>query len=365
MFQKFIFSSVLLCSFLSVSQNLIDLSTWSSGSTPSGWILGGVASENSIISYENHLNREGLVWRCHPNHSSSAYDGGWAKSEPINSSSTYQLSVWVKKEGTIGGATIFATTDNPLSVTNLNSSTVLPNPVFWSGDLPVLNRWYLLVAQVHNQGYSGSTASITGMYDGVTGEKESSSVYQLKDFKFINSPSSIRHRLFLYRSGNTNDYQYQYAPRIDLVDGTEPTLQDLLLVNPNSKLSFKYNDNAGNQSQRLYCSTGSCIMINPPPQMPNNFKSIDEELTADIESIIKVYPNPSADIVTIDLTEMTDISLDEQIQLFDLNGKQIGSYKISKSKVTQINISDFSTGTYFLHLHDNKGKSITQTIIKK
>ena len=98
------------------------------------------------------------------------------------------------------------------------------NPYFWSGDLPKLNRWYLLVGYVHKSSHTG-TANTGGIYDGTTGEK----IKTITDYKLKNTVTSLRHRSYLYFDTNTLDRQYFYEPRIEPITGNEPTILELLM----------------------------------------------------------------------------------------------------------------------------------------
>ncbi len=71
---------------------------------------------------------------------------------------------------------------------------------------------------------------------------------------------------------------------------------------------------------------------------------------------LNVFPNPAKDILTISASESN-----LTIQLFDLNGK-LAKEIVSEENTTQINVSDFPAGLYFLRCR-NKTKVINRKLI--
>ncbi len=106
-----------------------------------------------------------------------------------------------------------------------------------------MNRWYLLVGYVHGSG-DASTVSSGGVYDGVTGKK----VVSTTDFKFPTTATSTRLRSFLFYDPNVNDRQYFYGPRLEEVNGNEPTIS-ALLANPVGAGDFYFSGKVGIKTQ--------------------------------------------------------------------------------------------------------------------
>ncbi|MDQ7949181.1 MAG: hypothetical protein REI93_10060, partial [Pedobacter sp.] len=65
-----------------------------------------------------------------------------------------------------------------------------------------------------------------------TGEK----VINMTDFKLDVGTTSINHRSYLYYDPTSSDSQYFYAPRMERIDGHEPSLNELLGFIPQQKL---------------------------------------------------------------------------------------------------------------------------------
>jgi hypothetical protein len=82
---------------------------------------------------------------------------------------------------------------------------------------------------VHGSG-DVSTTSNGKIYDGSTGK----AVVNIADYKFPTNATAAQHRAYLYYNTDVNNRQYFYAPRIDEVNGNEPTIAELLGIIPNS-----------------------------------------------------------------------------------------------------------------------------------
>ncbi|WP_286756024.1 hypothetical protein [Roseivirga sp. UBA838] len=211
------------------AQNLLDLNGWTIGSgSASGFSQNGSTSENTREwGIGPHGNRV-ILWKASPD-AGGGTSGGWDSNYyAIDHSKEYRVSVWIKKTNSNNGHSYLGCTGGGSHVLNLDGS-VNNNAYFWVGDPPTLDRWYLIVGYVHGSG-DNSTENYGGIYDGVTGKK----VVNITDFKFQTSTSSLRHRSYLYYDSNTSDRQYFYAPRIDEVNGNEPTIAELLGIMPNS-----------------------------------------------------------------------------------------------------------------------------------
>jgi len=221
---------------LSYSQNILDVSGWRVSSTSWGVASGfgrnqTAEGENTLIEGENPFGDISVLWRAAPSGDRSA-DGGWnAPFYKIDPTKTYRFSIWMKKENSQDGINYFGCSKNGSGyIKNIDGSTVY-SPKFLAGDLPGLDRWYLVVGYVHGSGYSGGVHE-GRIYDGVTGQ----AVATLKDFKFNASTTEIRHDLALYNDPNPQDRQYFYAPRIDQINGKEPSISDLLADTIDSNL---------------------------------------------------------------------------------------------------------------------------------
>lgn len=214
-------------SFIPLSgQNLLDTSTWTVGNgSVSGFSQIGASSENSREFGTDPFGNSSILWKG-GNDAASNADGGWNSSYyAIDHEETYRFTVWLKKTNSNDGYSYVGFYANNSGSLKLDG-TFNGNPYFWYGDLPQLNKWYLVVGYVHGSNYN-SNLSYGGIYDPISGTK----VVNITDFKFANTATQASHRTYLYYDTNTSDRQYFYAPRMEMVDGNEPAIADLLGLN--------------------------------------------------------------------------------------------------------------------------------------
>ena len=200
---------------------IADYTSWQVGTTGSqgSFSDNGSASENQIIEDHDPFGKQVPVWECIPDSNSDA-DGGWNMDFNNNNSNRLRMTVFVKRTGNNNGTTYHGC-DNNDNTLNLDGSTN-GNPYFWSGDLPSLDTWYLMVGIVHPNDYTGGDWGISGVYD-MDGNK----VLDGTEFKW-GSGTNQELRDYLYYCTDTSVRQYFVYPRIDVLDGSEPTIEDLV-----------------------------------------------------------------------------------------------------------------------------------------
>jgi len=351
------------------SQNLLNTSTWTEGTgNVSGFTIYGTTEKNYRDTGLDHLGNEVILWECIPN-DTSFQDGGFFSSYiPIDHTKTYRFSVWMKKINSDIGSSYFgcnSLANGQFQTLRLNNS-LINSPYFFTGDLPELNKWYLLVGYVHNSSYS-SNVSLGKIYDGETGEE----VLSLTDFKFTTSAINVRSRSFLVHGSNPVDKQLLYKPTLEKLTSSSPSINQLLSINEESTLIFAY-DNAGNQKQRFYCDIPGCPLTTPPAGRPNttDIKKItdtkeNESLTETSVHSIKLYPNPTEGKLTIQSKEV-DVKLSHSINIYNTQGALVEQINVNKETHSlELDITKMPTGVYFIHMHFSNGTAVTRKIIKK
>jgi hypothetical protein len=199
------------------------------------WVVGDSGTQGSFGKYgdteDNVISNDidpwgntAKVWNGISD-GGSGTEGGFAKTWTCDSTKRYRYSIFVKRIDVVGdtGRTYLGARGGGGGETlNLNGSTN-SNPYFWNGnDPPTYYEWYLLVGLLHP--YSGDTRAswgVSGMYN-LTGNQTTGGT----EFKIAENKTTQTFRTFLYAAdvGVTNIWCY---PRIDVIDGSEPTIQDL------------------------------------------------------------------------------------------------------------------------------------------
>lgn len=90
----------------------------------------------------------------------------------------------------------------------------------------------------------------------------------------------------------------------------------------------------------------------------NPSSSINE---SGLEINIKVYPNPSTLMLTVEISSKYEL---QQIEIIDLHGRLMETITDINDYQTIINISNFQNGIYFLRLHTVRGNITRKFIVK-
>ncbi|UIR54605.1 hypothetical protein LZQ00_09995 [Sphingobacterium sp. SRCM116780] len=234
--RKLLVSTLLLCCISSTkAQNLLNLNEWVIGSgSISGFSMNGLISENEREWGIGPQGTQVVLWKGTPSGDDTGDGGFTGVGIPINHQKMYRYTIWLKKTNSNDGTSYLG-----CGAVNTLADVANANAYFWNGDLPELDKWYLVVGYVHGSN-DPSTEHFGGIYDGTTGQK----VRAIIDYKFASGAVSNNIRSYLYYDKNTNDRQYFYGPRIEEVNGNEPTIASLL-NNPMGSSDFFFAGKVG------------------------------------------------------------------------------------------------------------------------
>ena len=231
---------------------LIDHSTWTVGTgSITGYTVNETnATENARINGTDPWGKSTVIWEGRASGDGNG-DGGWNGSQvAIDNTKTYRYSVWIKRtvQGTAGRFYLGLQSNAGGAYTLAGSSD--GNPYFWYSSTPAgselpTGEWVLVVGYVHPVSYTGATDPTSGRYT-VSGGRYGGIFY---DYKWAPGTTTASLRTYLYYADGTAQQQWVY-PRIDVVDGSEPSIQDLLA-------GFDKNDGLGDGASWNWYS-GSC-----------------------------------------------------------------------------------------------------------
>lgn len=97
-------------------------------------------------------------------------------------------------------------------------------------------------------------------------------------------------------------------------------------------------------------SLGTNGSVNQGVQQPYEIFTLGNDAFPEIKLMMIVYPNPTNAFVNLKIENHSLENL--QYQLFDNNGRQIHSQKITTSE-TQISMENFATAIYLLNVFEN------------
>ena len=214
--------------------SIIKYNEWyvGSGSIP-GYNHNGNVNENERVLGSNPWSKTDVVWEARPTSDNQA-DGGW--NTPwfdIDNTKMYRFSVWVKRTSTAAGGYFYlGMYGNNGGACRMDTGDAELNP-YWDYRLTsqlTQNQWYLFVGHVYpatttstgkhpDSGYYTTAGKVGDNNGGNTGTG---------DIKWgLNSTQGI-HRTYLYYCNDSATRLQFYHPRVDIVDGTEPSVSDLL-----------------------------------------------------------------------------------------------------------------------------------------
>lgn len=233
---------------LKKDNNLLDYSDWSDYPGPPG-------PPNYFIAYENTLgtnirtngtdpfNITAVVWRTLATAIQTGYRAGWNNTRtdsniiPIDITKNYRHSVWVKRNSTSAplrmGPLGYNSSKSPVDFIRVDTNNTIRDGSQIIATVPSGNTWFLLVSYIFNYQYSPGSIQQTAYYD-VNGNNLGKGT-GIGDLKFENRGTwdsrrcaYILNRLYAPYGGSIESSFDLIYPRMDIVDGTEPSITTLL-----------------------------------------------------------------------------------------------------------------------------------------
>lgn len=195
---------------------------WNEGSGDySKYLQYGTNANNKREILPTPFNMPDVVWKCISTADGDTDGGFYVPNIPIYHHLTYRYSIWVKqmqRDGTI----LFGCDPN----TSLYSGQT-SDGLFWGGDLPELNKWYLLVGYINSSEDNTGEKSDAGIYDPKTGRKASDTV-KFRTFKFKNTDEVQMFRAYQGSALGIGTEVHFWGQRLDLCNNREPSISELL-----------------------------------------------------------------------------------------------------------------------------------------
>lgn len=231
-------------SFLdAIDTSLINTSSWGVGNTaPTGYDLNQtVSNENSRLYDTDPWGNSNIVWGTYASGDGNN-DGGWNTSwQNVDRTKLYRFSVWVRRTSSTAGGTFYHGvygTGGTWGVRRNDNGTIEGNP-YWDcvgTSSFTQNVWYLVVGHVYPAGtsYTGAHPD-TGVYTiagGVTKNRAVNFCNIGSDVQWLSDTTQGLHRTYHFYCGdNTTRLQFAY-PRMDLCNGNQPSIRELLNRSP-------------------------------------------------------------------------------------------------------------------------------------
>jgi hypothetical protein len=160
---------------------------------------------------------------------------------------------------------------------------------------------------------------------------------------------AIKKRYDLQQGSVTAPALYPYFRSADYISQPIPSNTPLDIVGFNFATTTLTGTSSGEGSNlpfRYYIVPRRASDMTPVTNVPDYGKKI-----------VSVYPNPTADVVTVEETEATDV------EIYDINGKKIASQSMQNTNM--VSLHGLSAGSYFLRLLNDGELVGTAKVIKK
>ena len=368
----------------SAQTNLLDYSTWIPGNTSAtGFGRNGAAGDNIIELGTGPFGESAVLWASRNNDVDSNADGGWNGSRfPVDNQYMYRFSVWVYRE--INGNGSFYLGTRGYNSVNSNEGVLTrsangnsTNPYFWSGGLSSTDGWQLVVGHVWpaNSG-TGANHIESGRYKVSTGKFANIS----NDWVMKTTTTSLLHRSYLYYSTDPNTVQLWAYPRVDKIDGTEPSIDELLGGNTRTAKNLTNRSQtfflANNLRSRTDTGLSNSNIQSFQMDGTNTYIKIDGEvhtsLKRTVEIVFKANSQPSTYNPIATYTNETSISNNKRIWIGLQSGKvqmhgwgtndPAGTTTISNGKYYHVIYAyDQTTKVHYLYINGNLERQLTNT----
>jgi hypothetical protein len=210
----------------------LNYTSWTIGTQGSqgSFSRNGIDAENYIIKDVDPWGKRVPVWEARPEEESDP-NGGWNHSSfSIDNTEMYRFSVWIRRT-VLGNGSAYSGCHGYGSVDGVllrsDGITNYTNPYFWSGGWGgfTLGEWIFIVGHIFPVGSgSGDFHEDSGLYN-ITGNQ----VAEIQnDFIWRTESTSANQRAYLYYSTDITTRQQFLYPRVDIVDGSEPTIDELI-----------------------------------------------------------------------------------------------------------------------------------------
>jgi len=219
-------------------RSLVNAAEWTVGSgTSNDFIQNGDTEENQRVYGIDPWGEVSVVWETRPTGGVDA-DGGWNHANfAIDNTKLYRSVVWVKRTSFTSAGTVYhgLHTNGTGDVIRIIDGISETNP-YWNyrgAAQYEKDVWYLHVGHIHPSTFPGlNNHPDSGIYTRLGVKVMANSGNLGGDGRFPANATTAMQRVYHYYSNDpTTRIQFAF-PRFELVDGNEPSIQELLDFGP-------------------------------------------------------------------------------------------------------------------------------------
>jgi hypothetical protein len=218
-----------------INTSQINTNAWAVGQTDGvgTFYANGSTGENARVSAVDPWGNTSTIWETRASGNGND-DGGWnTEVFTIDKNKLYRFSVWVKRTSSSGGGTFYLGTNSNGGVFSTQDGGEKGNP-YWectgTGSL-TQDQWYLVCGFIYpyNTTHTGNHPD-SGYYTPGSTTKVRSLGYCniVSDLKWGPTSTWGQHRCYHYYCGDNTTRLHFADPRVDLCDGNEPSISDMV-----------------------------------------------------------------------------------------------------------------------------------------
>lgn len=212
----FVFQGVL-------SQNLLNTDSWNPENpiTEQGEFQSWGDPSNEVITASNPFGNQVPIWQtsCDGN-----FPGFAVQNISIDYNATYRFTVWVKMTNSDTHNYALKASSTASDGFIRGDGSTIKDAYFTSWKLPVRDSWFLVVGYIKGNGSSQSFPD-KGIYKEATFEQSS---LNYETFRFNTTSNKITITTITFNSTDSNDKAFYYDPRVEMLNGQQPSIDELL-----------------------------------------------------------------------------------------------------------------------------------------
>ena len=144
---------------------------------------------------------------------------------------------------------------------------------------------------------------------------------------------------------------YFNTESFDSYNSSATTQNSSIALSPDATF---FSHNAGHLA---YFKYEPCENLNPACNDINGRTLLKQtnshNITADIDSYFRVYPNPATNKISVEASIAEEVTEDNMVQILDFTGKVLISQKLN-GKSTDVDIAAFAPGVYLINIANNQ-----------
>ena len=316
---------------------LYSTSDWSTDLSQGTSAFSAWAGGNTRTTSTDPWGNQSVMWKSSTENSSASRGGLYGKTVSIDNTKLYRISYWENRV-TNNNATYgryYLGCHGYGSVTGvgtLGSGTANTNPYFYSTNrngVPI-NTWVLVVGHIHPHEYSSTAEHVDSGRWLVNGTKYGNIN---TDYKWLPQTTSGRPRsLAIYQGNVSGMIHHTIHPRMDLCDGTEPSLSDLI-EGKHHKLTNIKSKQEINVDNMSFDSTGHPV-----------FDGTDDHITG----TLSINGNGAPHTVEMIFSSNTNqANIGSRKDPFTIGNSSLGQYSALDVNTTYMNWYFYSQDTSF------------------